>query len=116
MLRHDQSDFSPSAIDGNRVARYRTEWIFAVILVSGLAAFVFQSSPAYASLRIVGNPHQGALWLQAYDQLPTCWKTDRTVCVLELPDDEMIAFITRNGGHASASRRDHRSTVNGCYQ
>ena len=90
--------------------------IASVLLIYSFAAFILCSLRVEASLRIVGSPRHAAVWQQAYDHLPCCWKTDRTVTVLGLSDSDMVAFITRNGGRARLEYGNNRSTVDGCYQ
>lgn len=80
------------------------------------ALFSGGASPSFATLRIADNAPHAALWQQVYDELPSCWKSDRAITVRELPSAEMAALITRNGGRVSPSRIGNGIGVDGCYQ
>ncbi len=72
--------------------------------------------PSRADLHMDDSAAHAARWREVYDGLPSCWKSERTIAVRELSDEEMIDFITRHGGNATANRSGAWSTVDGCYQ
>jgi hypothetical protein len=95
-----------------RSASYAGVCLLLILLTTFLLA---SSVPAKAALRIADDAPHARLWRQLYRQMPTCWKTSRTVFLQEVSDDEMDRLVERTRHRNRDEARDD-SLVDGCYE
>src|SRR5437879_1597694 len=81
--------------------------LLAASLLCGLAV---SGRPVRADLRFDSHAPHSALWKRLYSRLPDCWKTERTIVVEEVSDEEMDRLVERTEGR-STDHREHDNSV-----